>query len=144
MFQAFQTLSLVGNADIIPWIEPLLDDPDSEISGPAKETIYFVSERDDDDPDPDYGADTRWGSESERDPAPDSSFEFNSGLAGGSEESLRGRAPGCARPRLVLRQKPIGGRLVLDRCRHFDEHIVAGVCTALGLSGAGIARLLGL
>jgi hypothetical protein len=84
--QALETLSLVGEADIIPWIEPLLDNPDPAISGPAEETKYFVSEGVDEEPDPNYGADFSWPSESESesDPVPDPRFDFDS--AGDSEE----------------------------------------------------------
>jgi hypothetical protein len=82
--QALQTLSLVGEADIIPWIEPLLDNPDPEISGPAEEAKYFVSEGVDEESDPNYGADFSWPSESKSDPVPDPRFDFDS--AGDSEE----------------------------------------------------------
>jgi hypothetical protein len=86
--QALQTLSLVGEADIIPWIEPLLDNPDPAISGPAEETKYFVSEGVDEESDPNYGADFSWPSESESeaDPVPDPRFDFDFGSAGDSEE----------------------------------------------------------
>jgi len=84
--QALQTLSLVGGVDIIPWVEPLLDHPDPEISGPAEDTIYFASEGVDDESDPNYGADFSWPSESEPDPVPDPRFDFDFGSAGDSEE----------------------------------------------------------
>jgi hypothetical protein len=84
--QALQTLSLVGGVDIIQWVEPLLDNPDPEISGPAEDTIYFASEGVDDESDPNYGADFSWPSESERDPVPDPRFDFDFGSAGDSEE----------------------------------------------------------
>jgi len=73
--QALQTLSLVGDSDIIPRIEPLLDHPDPEISGPAGDTIYFVSDGDDES-DPDYGKDFGGLPESNRDPADGFTFEF--------------------------------------------------------------------
>jgi len=78
--QALQTLSLVGEADIIPWVEPLLDNPDPEISGAAEATKYFVSEGDDDESDPGYGEGFRGLPES--DPVPDPIFD----PAGDSEE----------------------------------------------------------
>ena len=84
--QALQTLSLVGEADIIPWVEPLLDNPDPEISGAAEDTKYFVSEGDDDESDPDYGEGFSGLPESERDPVPDPIFRFNFGPAGDREE----------------------------------------------------------
>jgi hypothetical protein len=84
--QALQTLSLVGEADIIPRIEPLLDSPDPEISGVAKETKYFVSEGDDDESDPGYGEGFSGLPESEPDPVPDPRFDFNFDPAGDSEE----------------------------------------------------------
>ncbi len=76
--QALQTLSLVGDSDIIPRIEPLLDHPDPEISGPAVDTIYFVSDGDDES-DPDYGKDFGGLPESDRDPAAGFTFEFGAG-----------------------------------------------------------------
>jgi hypothetical protein len=84
--QALQTLSLVGEADIIPWIEPLLDNPDPEISGPAEEAKYFVSSGVDDESDPNYGAGSSLPSRSESEPVPDPRFDFDFGSRGDSEE----------------------------------------------------------
>jgi len=48
VLQALKTLALVGERDIAPSIEPLLDHADAEIRETAEETLYFV---DDSDPD---------------------------------------------------------------------------------------------
>ncbi len=81
--QALQTLSLVGEADIIPWVEPLLDNPDPEISGarrgydllrsPKALTTNLI-------PVTEQGFSGL--SESERDPVPDPRFDFDFGSAG--------------------------------------------------------------
>ncbi|MBW2540878.1 MAG: HEAT repeat domain-containing protein [Deltaproteobacteria bacterium] len=81
--QALQTLSLVGEADIIPWLEPLLDHPDPDISRKAEDTIYFASPGVDES-DPDYGKDFSWPNESDREPDP--RFDYNFGFGGDPEE----------------------------------------------------------
>jgi len=48
VLQALETLALVGEREVVPSIEPLLDNSDPEIRKAAEETLYFV---DDSDPD---------------------------------------------------------------------------------------------
>jgi hypothetical protein len=46
VLQVLETLSLVGGADIVPAIEPLLSDDDPEIREAAEDTLYFVEDGD--------------------------------------------------------------------------------------------------
>ena len=50
VLQALETLALVGERDIVPSIEPLLDHSDAEIREAAGETLYFVDDSDLDEP----------------------------------------------------------------------------------------------
>ena len=82
--QALQTLSLVGESDIIPWIEPLLDNPDPEISGPAERTCYFAGGCGDDESDPNYGE--GFAGLPEANPVPDPRYDYQFGPGSDSEE----------------------------------------------------------
>jgi hypothetical protein len=84
--QALETLALVGEADIVPWVEPLLDHPDPAISGPAERTLYFVYGGDEDAADSGYGEGFGGLPEPQREPAPAPRFDFEFGSEGDSEE----------------------------------------------------------
>jgi hypothetical protein len=62
VLQALETLALVGEKEIVPSVEPLLDHSDAEIRKAAEDTLYFV-----DDSDPDElgsGSGTKFGVDS--------------------------------------------------------------------------------
>jgi len=63
VLQALETLALVGERDIVPSIEPLLDHSDAEIREAAEETLYFVDDSDPDEPESnaDSGTDSKPG-----------------------------------------------------------------------------------
>jgi hypothetical protein len=64
VLQALETLALVGERDIVPSIEPLLDHSDAEIREAAEETLYFVDDSDPDEFSPGSGAGTKFGADS--------------------------------------------------------------------------------
>jgi hypothetical protein len=63
VLQALATLALVGEREIVPSIEPLLDHWDIEVREAAEETLYFVDDSDPDEPgfDADSGTDPNPG-----------------------------------------------------------------------------------
>jgi hypothetical protein len=61
VLQALETLAMVGEREIVPSIEPLLDHSDPEIREAAEETLYFVDDSDPDEPGSDSGTDPNPG-----------------------------------------------------------------------------------
>jgi len=72
VLQALETLALVGEREVVPAIEPLLDHADAEIREAAEETLYFVDDSDPDEFSPGSGTETKFGADSDSDPGFDS------------------------------------------------------------------------